>query len=126
MWGKEQQARENLIAQVLEERKNQVAVRLEKVRIDKQKQADARHRLEAELAKVNQLEADKDASMKATRMQHRALLENQIKDKAFKRAAADFNKAQERMTAERSEAAYQMMLNTQMAKTTSTMQKFAQ
>ena len=42
-------------------------------------------------------------------MQHRALLENQIKDKAFKRAAAEFNKAQERMTAERSEAAYQMM-----------------
>ena len=58
-------------------------------------------------------------------MQHRALLENQIKDKAFKRAAAEYNKAQERSMAERAEAAYMMMLNDQMAKTTSTMNKFA-
>ena len=50
----------------------------------------------------------------------------QIKDKAFKRAAAEFNKAQERMAAERAEGAYQMMLNDQMAKTTSTMNKFGQ
>ena len=58
-------------------------------------------------------------------MMHRSLLENQIKDKAFKRAASEFNKAQERMAAERAEAAYQMMLNDQMAKTTTTMQRFA-
>ena len=44
---------------------------------------------------------------------------------AFKRAAAEFNKAQERIAAERAEAAYQMMLGDQMAKTTSTMRKFA-
>lgn len=74
---------------------------------------------------VNQMEAAKDAEQKDVRMSHRALLENQIKDKAFKRAAGEFNKAQERMAAERAEAAYQMMLNDQMAKTTSTMRKFA-
>lgn len=126
VWGREQEARENLMAQVLEERKEQVKNKLNQVRIDKQKQADARARLEAELAKVNAIEADKAAGSKAVRMEHRSLLENQIKDKAFKRAAADFNKAQERMTAERAEAAYQMMLSDQMAKTTGTMTKYAQ
>ena len=125
VWAKEQAQRENLMAQVLDERKNQVAVSLENAKMEKQKHAEARHRLEAELAKVNALEAQKLAEAKSVRMQHRALLENQIEDKAFKRAAAEFNKAQERMTAERAEAAYQMMLNDQMAKTTSTMQKFA-
>ena len=45
--------------------------------------------------------------------------------KAFKKQAAQFNKAQERMTAERSEAAYMAMLNHQMSKTTSTMNKCA-
>ena len=58
-------------------------------------------------------------------MTHRALLENQIKDKAFKRAASEFNKAQERMTAERAEAAYQMMLNDQMDKTVTRIQQFS-
>ena len=125
VWGKEQEARENLMAQVLEERKMQVQNKLVQVRIDKQKQADARHRLEAELAKVNQIESNKATDMQQTRMQHRALLENQIKDKAFKRAAADFNKAQEKLTADRAEAAYQMMLGDQMAKTSMTMNKYA-
>jgi hypothetical protein len=125
VWGKEQEARENLMAQVLNERKTQVEVKLQQVKVDKQNQAQARQRLEAELAMVNQMEAAKDAEQKDVRMSHRALLENQIKDKAFKRAAGEFNKAQERMAAERAEAAYQMMLNDQMAKTTSTMRKFA-
>ena len=59
VWGKEQEAREKLLAQVLTERKHQVAVRLEQVKVDKQKQADARIRLEAELAHVNAIEAAK-------------------------------------------------------------------
>lgn len=125
VWGAEQEARENLLAQVLEERKNQVATKLQSIKLDKQKQAAARERLEAELAKVNAIEQAKLAEAASIRMQHRVLLENQIKDKAFKRAAAEFNKAQERTTAERAEAAYQMMLNDQMVKTTSTMNKFA-
>ena len=110
---------------LLEERKQQVATKLEQAKIDKEKQALARHRLEAELAKVNALETAKLDEAKQTRMYHRAILENQIKDKAFKKAAAEFNKAQERTTAERAEAAYMMMLNDQMAKTTTTMQRFA-
>ena len=125
VWGKEQEARENLMAQVLNERKQQVEVKLAATLVDKQNQAEARRRLEAELAMVNAMEQDKTNQMKDIRMMHRSLLENQIKDKAFKRAAAEFNKAQERMTAERAEAAYQMMLNDQMNKTTTTMNKFA-
>jgi len=125
VWSKEQAARENLMAQVLDERKIQVETKLQAVQVDKQKQAEARARLESELSHVNSLERAKNEEMASVRMQHRALLENQIKDKAFKRAAAEYNKAQERMAAERSEAAYQMMLNDQMLKTTSTMQKFA-
>ena len=125
VWGKEQEARENLMAQVLNERKQQVEVKLAATLVDKQNQAEARRRLEAELAMVNSMEQDKTNQMKDIRMMHRSLLENQIKDKAFKRAAAEFNKAQERMTAERAEAAYQMMLNDQMNKTTTTMNKFA-
>jgi len=126
VWGREQEARENLMAQVLDERRVQVATKLKQVRIDKQKQADARMRLEAELAAVNRIEADKAAESAGTRMAHRALLENQIKEKAFKRGAADYNKAQERLTAERAEAAYQMMLTDQMGKTAMTMSKYAQ
>jgi len=124
VWNKEQEARENLMAQVLEERKQQVAGKLEQVKVDKQKQAEARYRLEAEFAKAENVEKGKADDALHSRMQHRALLENQIKDKAFKRAAAEFNKAQERMTAERSEAAYQTMLTDQMAKTSSTMNRF--
>lgn len=124
VWGKEQEAREKLMAQVLDERKAQVDVKLQAVRVDKQNQAEARRRLEAELAAVNQIEKSKLDEAHDVRMMHRSLLENQIKEKAFKRAAAEFNKAQERMTAERAEAAYQMMLTDQMAKTTTTMSKF--
>ena len=117
------------------------------MKIGKGKQAEARLRLEEELTKVskwmsavmvrgpavlefadlsqvNDLEQSKLEGALNIRMQHRALLENQIKDKAFKRAAAEFNKTQERMSAERSEAAYQMMLKDQMAKTSSTLYRF--
>ena len=48
-----------------------------------------------------------------------------MKDKAFKKAAAQFNKNQEKMAAERAEAAYQSMLQDQMQKTASSMQKYA-
>jgi len=125
VWGKEQEARENLMAQVLNERKQQVEVKLAATLVDKEKQAEARRRLEMELAQVNTMEQNKLNDAKDIRMTHRALLESQIKDKAFKRAAAEFNKAQERMGAERAEAAYQMMLNDQMNKTSTTMNKFA-
>jgi len=126
VWGREQEARENLMAQVLNERKQQVEVKLQATLVDKQNQAEARRRLEAELSHVNAIEQDKTNQMKDIRMMHRSLLENQIKDKAFKRAAGEFNKAQERMAAERAEAAYQMMLTDQMNKTSTTMNKFAQ
>jgi len=126
VWGAEQEARENLLVQVLNERKIQVANKLKQVKIDKQKQSAARAKLELELAKVNALEKAKTDEAAMVRMQHRSLLENQIKSKAFTRAAAEYNKAQERSMAERAEAAYQMMLNDQMAKTTSTMNKFSQ
>jgi len=109
---------------VLDERKQQVTEKLKRVQIDKQAEAEARRRLEAELSTVNAMETAKQEGSRDVRMMHRTLLENQIKEKAFKRAAAEFNKAQEKMTAERAEAAYQMMLNDQMLKTTSTMNKF--
>ena len=125
VWGKEQEARENLMAQVLDERRVQVEVKLQNVKIDKEKQAEARHRLEAELAQVNALEKAKLDEAAHVRMEHRRLLENQIKDKAFKKQAAQFNKTQERMTAERSEAAYMAMLNHQMEKTVGTMNKYS-
>ena len=125
VWGQEQEARERLMAQVLHERKVQVEGKLAQVRIEKEKQAEARTRLEAELAKVNQLEATKLEQAREVRVEHRALPANQIKDKAFKRAAAEFNKVQERMAAERAEDAYQTMLTDQMDKTSSQMNRFA-
>jgi len=125
VWGHEQEAREKLMAQVLHERKMQVQKKLEDVKVDKAKQAAARVRLEAELARVNQIESSKLEEGRDTRLEHRAILENQMKDKAFKKAAAQFNKAQERMAAERAEAAYQSMLHDQMGKTMSSMEKFA-
>lgn len=63
-------------------------------KVDKAKQAAARIRLEAELARVNQLEAQKLEHGRQVRMEHRALLENQMKEKAFARAASQFNKTQ--------------------------------
>jgi len=124
VWGKEQEARENLMAQVLDERKAQVEIKLQATQFDKTSQAEARRRLEAELDSVNTLEKAKLDEAQQIRMTHRSLLETQITEKAFKRAASEFNKAQERMTAERAEAAYQMMLNDQMAKTSAQMNKF--
>ena len=79
-WGAEQSARENLMAQVLEERKQQVQVKLQACHVDKQNQAVARQRLEAELSAVNSLEKSKLDEAQSIRMTHRALLENQIKE----------------------------------------------
>ncbi|KAL1527714.1 hypothetical protein AB1Y20_009099 [Prymnesium parvum] len=124
VWGQEQEAREKLMAQVLHERKMQVERKLQDVKIDKSKQAEARVRLEDELARVNQIEAQKLEEGRQTRLEHSALLQNQIKEKAFQKAAAQFNKAQERMAAERAEAAYQAMLHDQMSKTSASMEKY--
>jgi len=125
VWGQEQEAREKLMAQVLHERKMQVQKKVEMERVDKAKQAAARVRLEAELQRVNEMEANKLEQGRQVRMEHRSLLENQMKQKAFERAAGQFNKAQERMAAERAEAAYQAMLADQMAKTAASMDKYA-
>jgi len=125
VWSKEQEARERLMAQVLNERKMQVQKKLEDVKVEKAKQAAARVRLEQELARVNYIETNKLEEGRMTRLEHRALLENQMKDKAFNKAAAQFNKAQERMAAERAEGAYQSMLHDQMAKTMNSMEKYA-
>ena len=59
------------------------------------------------------------------RLEHQALLRNQIKDKEFKRAADTFNKMQEKMMAENAEAQYQAMLDDQMFKVKSQMEKFS-
>merc|ERR1719440_547095 len=75
VWGKEQEARERLMAQVLEERKAQVEVKLQSVKIDKANQAEARFRLEKELTAVNKLEKAKLDEAAMIRMQHRSLLE---------------------------------------------------
>lgn len=125
VWGQEREARERLMAQVLHERKIQVERKLEDVRQEQAKQAAARRQFEAELARINQLETQKLEEARKTRMDHRALLENQMKDKAFKRAAAEFNKTQEKMAAERAEAAYQAMLQEQMRKTTANMGRYS-
>ena len=71
------------------------------------------------------MEANKLEQGREVRVEHRSLLENQMKQKAFERAASQFNKSQERMAAERAEAAYQAMLADQMGKTTASMDKYA-
>ena len=117
VWGQEQEARERLMAQVLHERKVQVDQKVIAAEIEKEKAAEARYKLEAELGRVNAMEANKTEAGRQVRMEHRALLENQIKDKAFQRAAAEYNKMQERMASERAEAQYQAMLREQLDKT---------
>jgi len=125
VWGREQEARERLMAQVLDERKLQVMTKLEQEEFAKNKSAADRATLEVELARVTALENAKQLAARQTRMDHRSLLEAQIKEKTFKKAAADYTKLQERFTAERAEAHYQSMLDTQMAKTQSQMNKYA-
>ena len=124
-WGAEQEARERLMAQVLNERKIQVEVKLEQEKIDKVRSAQARECLNAELGRINVIEAVKDQEAKQVRLEHQALLKNQIKDKAFQKAANQFNKMQEKQGSERAEAQYQAMLREQMDKTMSNMEKFS-
>ena len=124
VWGAEQEARERLMAQVLDERRIQVLTKVDQVRVERQKMADARVKLEAEMGRINEIQAAKDRDAHATRMHHRQLLETQMKEKAFAKAAAEHNKAQEKLMAERAEAQYQTMLNAQLSKTQSQMQKF--
>ena len=126
VWGREQEARENLMAQVLEERKIQVEVKLEQEKIDKVRSAHARSQLNEELGRINVIEAVKDQEAKQVRLEHQALLSNQIKDKSFQKAASQYNKMQERMGSERAEAQYQAMLREQMDKTMSNMDMFSQ
>lgn len=125
VWGAEQEAREKLMAQVLNERKMQVVTKLEQEKIDKITEAEARVKLDEELARINAIENEKLIEARSVRMQHRALLENQMKSKAFARTAAQFNKTQERMAAERAEAQYQAMLADQMSKTSAQVSKFS-
>merc|ERR1719482_1554933 len=125
-WGAEQEAREKLMAQVLEERKIQVEVKLEQEKINKVRAAHARSQLDEELSRINTVEARKSEEARQVRLEHQALLKNQIKDKAFQRAAAEYNKMQERMASERAEAQYQAMLQEQMTKTMSSMEKFSE
>jgi len=125
-WGREQEAREKLMAQVLEERRMQVEVKLEQEKIDKVKSAHARSQLDVELQRINLIEAAKAEEARQVRLEHQALLKNQMKDKAFQGAANQYNKMQERMASERAEAQYQAMLQDQMDKTMSNMQKFSQ
>jgi len=125
-WGAEQEAREKLMAQVLNERKIQVEVKLEQEKIDKVRSAHAREQLNEELGRINEIEAIKDQEARHVRLEHQAMLKNQIKEKAFQKAASQYNKMQERMASERAEAQYQAMLREQMDKTMSNMEKFSQ
>lgn len=84
----------------------------------------SRHKLHDELACINNLEASKLQASAATRVEHRSLLEHQIKEKAYKKAAADFNKVQEKAAAERAEAQYQATLNSQLSRTMAQMAKY--
>ena len=124
-WGREQSARESLMAQVLKERKMQVETKLELEKINKVKLAHARSQLDVELGRINVVEAAKNEEAKAVRLEHQALLRNQMKDKEFKRAADTFNKQQEKMMAQNAEAQYQAMLSEQMTKTMANMEKFS-
>ena len=114
------------VLQVLEERKIQVEVKLEQEKIDKVSSAHARSQLNEELGRINVIEAVKDQEAKQVRLEHQALLSNQIKDKAFQKAASQYNKMQERMGSERAEAQYQAMLREQMDKTMSNVDMFSQ
>merc|ERR1712060_647316 len=124
VWGQEQEARERLMAQVLDERSLQVMTKLEQEKINKEKNAADRDTLEKELLRINSLESKKMDDARQTRYEHRALLEQQIREKAFKKAADDFNKVQERSAAERAESHYQSMLNDQLSKTQMQMAKY--
>lgn len=125
VWGAEQEAREKLMAQVLEERRVQVVTKLEEEKIMKEKEAHARAKLEHELSRINNLEALKLEDARRTRLEHRALLEHQIKEKAFARAAAAFNTEQDRRASQRAEAAYQEKMARENARTAQQMAKYA-
>jgi len=123
-WGREQSARESLMAQVLQERKLQVETKLELEKVNKVKLGHARVELDRELGRIHVVEAAKNEEAKAVRLEHQALLRNQMKDKEFTRAASTFNKMQEKSMAENAEAQYQAMLSEQMSRTMSNMEKF--
>ena len=125
VWRQEQDARERLMAQVLDERAIQVEEKLKLTKLKKVKEAEARVELEAELERINALEDAKVAEGKHVLLQHRDLLKNQIDQKRFEHAASQFNKKQEKMMAERAEAQYQAMLDDQMFKVKSQMEKFS-
>ena len=125
VWRQEQDARERLMAQVLDERAIQVEEKLKLTKVKKVKEAEARVELETELERINALEDAKVAEGKHVLLQHRDLLKNQIDQKRFEGAASQFNKKQEKMMAERAEAQYQAMLDDQMFKVKSQMEKFS-
>ena len=125
VWRQEQDARERLMAQVLDERAIQVEEKLKLTKVKKVKEAEARVELETELERINALEDAKVAEGKHVLLQHRDLLKNQIDQKRFEHAASQFNKKQEKMMAERAEAQYQAMLDDQMFKVKSQMEKFS-
>ena len=113
------------VEQVLEERRVQVVTKLEEEKILKEKEAHARAKLEHELSRINNLEALKLEDARTTRLEHRALLEHQIKEKAFARAAAAFNTEQDRLASQRAEAAYQEKMASENARTAQQMAKYA-
>lgn len=124
-WGEEQQARERLMAQVLEERKEQVMIKLRDAQNAKLNEADHRRRLESEVQRLDGLQAHKMDLAHKSRLEHKALLEHQMKERKFKHAAAEHNKLQERLAAERAEGRYQAMLGNQLEKTNAQMRMYS-
>mmetsp|Transcript_47304 Transcript_47304/g.157644 ORF Transcript_47304/g.157644 Transcript_47304/m.157644 type:complete len:478 (+) Transcript_47304:24-1457(+) len=124
VWGSEQEAREKLMAQVLGERSVQVSQKLERAQREKEAEAEARRRLEAELAEIEAAEAAKARAAAAAKADYTRQLEHQIQQRRHGRAISEFNKVQEKESADRAEAAYQATLRSQLARTESQMSKY--
>ena len=100
----EQRARERLMAQVSEERESQVMVRLRETKAAKALEAERRRTLESELERLDAMHSQQLAHVRKAKIEHRALLEQQIEERRLNRhAAAEHDKLQERVLVERAQ-----------------------
>jgi len=113
-----------VVAKVLGERSVQVSQKLERAQREKEAEAEARRRLEAELAEIEAAEAAKARAAAAAKADYTRQLEHQIQQRRHGRAISEFNKVQEKESADRAEAAYQATLRSQLARTESQMSKY--
>eukprot|EP00741_Cyanophora_paradoxa_P011191 tig00020554_g10811.t1 len=109
-WAKEEEMRNRLMREVLEERKRQIEERREQIRRRQEEAVLERQLLEAEVQRLSAVEASKEVFAKQGRLDNQAFIVQQIKEHEDERARRREEESRATEAVAAAEAAYQAKL----------------